>query len=320
MAAKTKQQKNREKQTAKMDSALHDMTEQVIEAIESDPGNWTKPWTATLANGLPINVATKKRYSGGNIFWLAVVGQSRGYSTNVWGTYKQWASVGGQVRKGEGSTLGMFYKMIHITEEEDGEKKTKRVPILKSFPLFNADQVEGGTDIVATRFPQPKQGTVDVIEHAEEFFASIGSDVRFGGDRAFFSPSLDFIQVPERDTFRSSEDFYATLGHEHIHWTGGPDRLDRTKGKHFGDDLYAREELVAELGSAFLNSYLGLSGPTGCGHVAYLASWLRVLKAEPRALWSAVGDAAKALDFLTEAAGENGFEREDEDAQELQTV
>ena len=317
--AKRNSKKSREATQAKMDAALAAMTAQVIEAIENDPGNWTKPWADTLAGGLPVNVATKKRYNGGNIFWLTIVAQGQNFPTNVWGTYKQWASVGGQVRKGEVSTLGMFYKQIFITEEVDGEEKRKRIPVLKSFPLFNAAQVEGADEIVAERFPQPDVGEVSPIDHAEKFFAEVGADVRFGGDRAFyrhtagFDGDVDFIQLPERDTFRSAEDFYGTMGHEHVHWTGYKDRLDRTKGKHFGDEVYAREELVAELGSAFLNGYLGISGPTGCGHAAYLASWLKVLKEEPRALWSAVGDAAKALDFLVHEAGENGDAFDDEE-------
>lgn len=311
--AKRNSKKSREETQAKMDAALADMTAQVIEAIENDPGNWTKPWADTLAGGLPINVATKKRYNGGNIFWLTIVAQSQNFPRNVWGTYKQWKSVGGQVRRGEASTLGMFYKQISITEEVDGVEKHKRIPILRSFPLFNAAQVEGAEDIIAERFPQPEVGEVSPIEHAEKFFAEVGADVRFGGDSAFYTRDLDFIQLPERDSFRSAEDFYATMGHEHTHWTGAPDRLDRTKGKHFGDEVYAREELVAELGSAFLNGYLGISGPTGCSHVSYLASWLKVLKEEPRALWSAVGDAAKALDFLVHEAGENGEAFDDEE-------
>lgn len=315
MAAKKNFKKSREAAQAKIDSALADMTQQVIDSIESDPGNWTKPWVSSLSNGLPINVATKNRYSGGNVFWLTIVSVSRGYSTNVWGTYKQWASVGGQVRKGSVSTLGMFYKPIRITEKKNGEEVEKTIPLLKSFPLFNADQVEGGVEIARERFNVEDREGVDPIEHAEEFFTNVGADLRFGGDQAFYAhgAGADYIQVPVRDDFLSSEAFYATLAHEHTHWTGGPARLNRTKGKHFGDEVYAREELVAELGSAFLLGYLGIDTEAkGCGNAAYLASWLKVLKSEPKALWSVAGDAAKALDFLVHEAGENGVE-DDED-------
>ena len=301
----------REKAQAKVDNTLEQITQQVIEAIENDPGNWTKPW-ADSNIGLPVNASTKKRYSGGNMFWLTLVGQARGYSTNVWATYKQWASVGGQVRRGESSTVGLFYKQIVITEEDDsGEKKTKRIPILRSFLLFNADQVEGGADIVRKRFEVEDPEEVEPIDAAEEFFSTVGADLRFGGDRAFYRHANefgdgDFIQLPERDYFRSAEDFYATMGHEHVHWTGAEHRLSRTKGKHFGDEVYAREELVAELGSAILNAYLGISGPTTCGHAPYIASWLKVLKEQPKALWSVLGDASKAVDFLIHEAGQNG--------------
>lgn len=310
MATKTKRsRKSKQTMKDKTNAALAELTEKVVEAIEADPGNWTKPWRETLAGGLPVNALTKRRYSGGNLFWLTLIAQSQGYSTNAWGTYKQWKQLGCQVRKGEKSTLGMFYKRLTITEtQEDGEDRTKTIPMLRGFYLFNAEQVEGGLEKVAERFGSEDPSTVDPIEHAEEFFTSISADLRFGGDRAFYRHDApnDFIQVPERDAFVSSEAFYATLAHEHVHWSGHPSRLDRTKGKHFGDETYAREELVAELGSAFVLGHLGIdTDAEGCGNASYLASWLKVLKSEPRALWSVMGDAARALDHLVEQAGES---------------
>lgn len=318
----TKKNRSRKPKTTmkdKTDAALRELTEKVIEAIEANPGNWTKPWRETLASGLPTNALTKRRYSGGNLFWLTLTTQGRGYSTNFWATYKQWSELGCQVRKGETSTLGMFYKRLTITEEVDGQDKTKTIPLLRGFYLFNADQVEGGVEKVAERFGADEDPSeVDIIDHAEEFFTAIGAELRHGGDRAFFVPALDYIQVPVRDSFVTSEAYYATLAHEHVHWSGHPSRLDRTKGKHFGDETYAREELVAELGSAFVLGYLGIdTDAEGCGNAAYLASWLKVLKEEPRALWSVMGDAARALDLLVHEAGENGATLEDEDKMEV---
>jgi antirestriction protein ArdC len=301
----------------KIDAALAELTERVITAIEEDPGNWTKPWRDMMASGLPTNVLTRKRYSGGNLFWLSVVSDQNGW-TNYWGTYKQWKQLGGQVRKGESGTLAMFYKPVTITKDEDGETVEKTVPFLRGFYLFNATQVEGGMDIVAERMRIDgwDRDTVDPIDHAEKFFAVIGADVRFGGNRAFYNHDRDFIQLPERDQFVSSEAFYAATAHEHTHWTGSPDRLNRTKGKHFGDELYAREELVAQLGAAFVLAYLDIdTDAEGCQVESYLASWLKTLKEQPRALWSVLGDASKALNLLTELAGENGYER-DEDGDE----
>lgn len=305
----------------KTNAALTELTEKVIAAIEADPGNWTKPWRETLAGGLPVNALTKRRYSGGNLFWLTLAAQGRGYSTNVWATYKQWKQLGCQVRRGETSTLGMFYKRLTITEKQDnGDEREKTIPLLRGFYLFNAEQVEGGLEKVAERFGSDDETTIDIIDHAEEFFDTIGADLRFGGDRAFYRHDApnDYIQVPERDAFVTSEAFYATLAHEHVHWTGHPSRLDRTKGKHFGDETYAREELVAELGSAFVLGYLGIdTDAEGCGNAAYLASWLKTLKSEPRALWSVMSDAARALDFLVHEAGENGATLETEEAMEV---
>lgn len=298
----------------KIDAALAELTQTVIDAIEQNPGDWTKPWRETLAAGLPVNALTKRRYSGGNLFWLSLVAHGRGYSTNVWATYKQWQQLGCQVSKGEVSTLGMFYKRITVTDRDNDDLR-KTIPMLRSFYLFNADQVEGGTALVADRFGDGDRDHVEVIEHAEEFFTAIGADLRFGGDRAFYRHDApnDYIRVPDRDSFVSPEAFYATLAHEHVHWTGHPDRLARTKGKHFGDETYAREELVAELGATFVLSYLGINtAAEGCGNAAYLASWLKVLKAEPKALWSVIGDASRALDLLVHEAGENGETLEDE--------
>lgn len=292
----------------KVDAALADLTAEVIANIENDPGNWTQPWKDALGNGFPINVLTRKRYQGGNVMVLSVTAMLNGWPQNVWGTYKQWQGLEGQVKKGEKGTLGLFWKIVEKEDKETGETRT--FPILNGFWLFNVSQVEGGEQITKDRFGDGLNGDVEPITRAEEFFAEVGADVTHAlQDQAFYSPTRDTITLPLREQFDDANRYYATLAHEHVHWTGHSTRCNRQldKSSRFGDDPYAKEELVAELGAVFVGGYLGLDvEPLTHSGAQYLQHWLKVLKEDSKVLWNVLSLAGKAFEWLVEEAGENG--------------
>lgn len=297
--ARTKSKKS------KADEAVEALVNRVISAIENDPGSWTKPWVDGLAGGIPINVSSKDRYRGTNVFVLALAG----FGSPVWGTYKQWADLGAQVKKGSTSTVGVFWKILKKEEKgADGSSEEVKIPFLRHFNLFNLEQVDVPADSLAAKRVKELVGTeertVDRIDHAQEFFAAVGADVREleGNSSAYFSPTSDFISIPGINQFKDAESYYATLGHEHIHWTGHKDRLDRIVSTTFGSEDYAGEELIAELGSALLCAHLGLSAEPRPDHAQYLASWLKVLKETPKVLLKSATKASAALEFLIEAA------------------
>ncbi len=177
-------------------------------------------------------------------------------------------------------------------------EREKVIPFLKSYVVFNAEQIEG----LPARYlgtVAPMVSALERIAHAEAFFAATGSDVRHGGGQAYYGSAVDYVQMPPFEAFRDAESYYATLAHEHIHWTRHPSRLDRDFGRtRFGDEGYAREELVAELGSAFLCADLALAAEPRPDHAAYIASWLKVLKDDKRFIVSAAAHAQRAADFL----------------------
>jgi len=183
-------------------------------------------------------------------------------------------------------------------EQDDGTEEERSFRFMKAYTVFNVDQVEGLPDHYYVK-PEPVIDPAQRDESAERFFAATGADVRHGGNRAYYSGGSDHVQMPVFECFRSPEAYYATLAHELTHWTKHPKRLDREFGrKKWGDEGYAREELVAELGAAFLCADLGLTPEAGTDHAAYIQSWLKVLKNDKRAVFSAAAYAQKAADFL----------------------
>lgn len=275
--------------------ALDSLVAKLIDAMESDPGSWTQPWRRAL----PANAVTGRRYSGSNILLLGWTAGEQDYASSRWATYKQWAEAGCHVRKGEKSSVVVFYKSLEIPDPSAQDPEaTKRIPLLRYSSVFAAEQVEGEH---AAKLCAPAQA-FDAEEHAERFFADVGAVVRHGGDSAYYSKQTDAITLPPRGAFDSSGAYYSVVAHEHTHWTGGPARLNRIAHKRFGDDEYAREELVAELGSVFVMSHLGLAHEPDRRQAAYLAHWSAHLRSRPRDLWSVVGDASAALDHLVQPA------------------
>ena len=273
-----------------------EVTNALVASIENNPGDPIMPWHRGGASEVPRNINSGQEYQGVNILNLWVMGQLAGYSSNMWGTYKQWRETGAHVRKGEKASVVIFYKQI-TKEAEDGEDETYRV--LKWFSVFNATQVEGWEP------PElPPADPFDQIEAVEWAVSATGAKIREGGERAFYTPATDVVQMPDRARFFDTptgtreENFYAVLWHELTHWTGHPTRCDRDLRNRFGSEAYAMEELVAELGAAFCCARLGISPSPREDHAQYLANWLKVLKSDKKAIFTAAAKAQAAVDYL----------------------
>jgi antirestriction protein ArdC len=281
------------------------VTDAIIHAIENgNVGTWRMPWhTSGRYAFSPINVVSKKAYRGINTLCLWAAAQAKGYESGEWGTYKQFQERGAQVQRGEKSTTVCFWKWSNTTTEtQDGEetKNGSRLLFTKGYSVFNAAQVDGYTPKAEPEVPMP-----DRIERAEQFFRTIGADLRHGGNRAFYSVDGDYIQMPPFGAFTENVSFYSTLAHEHTHWTAKDNRCDRVLGKRFGDMAYAAEELVAELGAAFVLAQLGLSTQPREDHSQYIDNWLKVLKADSKAIFTAASKAQQATDWLVARAGDS---------------
>ena len=277
--------------------ALEALTAKLIDAMEGDPGRWTKPWTA---GALPANGVTGRRYNGTNVLLLSLTAGERGYASNRWATFNQWKGAGCSVRKGERSSVIVFYKTLRVPDETSSDPDaTKRIPMLRYSSVFAAEQVDGEH---AERVRAPAGPGPDPDERADAWFAAIGAEVRYGGDSAHWTPGSDVITLPPREVFTSADGYYSTVAHEYAHWTGHASRLDRDRHRTFGDATYAREELIAELGSVFTMAHLGLAHEPSPDAAAYLKHWAGHLRAKPRDLWSVVGEASAALDHLIERA------------------
>lgn len=297
----------RKNRSAKANHDRHDVHQQVtdtiIAAIEAGAGTWQMPWHRT-GEGLnrPINIDTSKAYRGANILNLWVSGEIKGYSSGVWGTYRQWQNRDCQVRKGEKGSLVVFYKQLEYEDRDDetGMISTETRLMARASTVFNAQQVDG---YEPEPLPLP-ENPVTPIEQAEACVTAARAVIRHGGDRAFYNTAQDFIKMPERERFLGTETsspteaYYGTLLHELIHFSGASNRLNREFGARFGDQAYAMEELVAELGAAFLCADLGIAPAPRPDHAAYLDGWLKTLKADKKAIFTAASQASKAAEFL----------------------
>lgn len=277
-------------------SLYDEVTAQIIAQLEEGFFPWVRPWSGGNAvTGLPRNAISGRHYSGINILilWGAVI--DGGYPSQDWLTFRQALAAGGCVRKGEkGRTV--FYA-DRFTPDDDGQgqgDKPRSIPFLKRFTVFNAAQCDGLPErLTAEPAPLPER---ELHEQAEGLIAATGADFRTGGTKAFYNPSGDFVQVPPQPAFTHQIDYYRTALHELGHWTGHRSRLDRDQSGGFGCAKYAREELCAELASAFLCAALGIV-PT-VRHADYLGSWLAVLRQDNRAIFKAASAASKAADYL----------------------
>lgn len=274
------------------------ITDHIVAAIEAGAGKAELPWHRPgVAASMPVNVSSSKPYNGINVLMLWAASEAGRYSSGTWGTYKQWQDKGAQVRKGEKSTAIVFYKELPVSEKSQGsdEDEEEKYFVARSFRVFNADQVDGWKEPAL-----PEKSLVERIEETDAFVAATGADIRHGGARAYFRPGTDFIQMPDEERFTGTatstptEGYYSTLLHELTHWTGHESRLARDMSGRFGKESYAMEELVAELGAAFLCAELQISPQPRPDHAAYIASWLKVLKEDKRAIFSAASKASQA--------------------------
>lgn len=278
------------------------ITDQIVAELEKGVRPWLKPWNADHAAGRitrPLR-ANGIPYRGINVLMLWAAASECGYVAPLWLTYKQAQDLGGQVRKGEKGSLVVYANTITKTEQDEatGDEVEREIPFMKGYTVFNAEQVDGlPAHFYAVQ--QPALDPVARIEKAEAFFAATGADISESGNRACYNVTTDRVQMPPFVTFREPEAFYATLAHEMTHWTRHPKRLDRDFGrKRFGDEGYAMEELVAELGAAFVCADLALMPAPREEHAAYIGSWLKVLKDDKRAIFSAAAHAQRAADYL----------------------
>lgn len=279
------------------------ITDKIVAELEKGERPWMQPWNAEHAagkitrplrhNGLP--------YSGINVLMLWMEAVERGYGAPLWMTFRQAQELGGHVRKGEKGSLVVYANTIIKTEQdkETGEDIEHKIPFMKGYTVFNVEQIDDLPAHYYAKAQVPQLDPEQRLDRVEQFFRNTGAAVRHGGNRAFYAIGPDHVQMPPFEFFKDRESYYATLGHECTHWTRHPSRLDRDFGrKKWGDEGYAMEELVAELGSAFLSADLGLTPEVREDHAAYIASWLKVLKEDKRAIFSAAAHAQRAAEFL----------------------
>lgn len=287
--------------TAQKPDVYARVTSAIINAIESNIGQYRMPWTVRQDKGFsPLSVGSAKPYRGINTLVLWAESQSKGYTSALWGTYQQWQSIGGQVRKGEKGSPVVYWGSYEKQSSEDQDERSNRGLFAKGYTVFNIEQVDGCK--LPKRF-EPKLSHNERIGHAEAFFASVGVNIREGGNRAFYNPATpEAVYMPAFGQFSERISYYSVLAHETSHWTSHMSRCNRELGKRFGDDAYAVEELIAELGSAYTMARLELDLTPRLDHAQYIASWLKVLKADKRAVFTAASKAQQAADFMVQMA------------------
>ena len=277
------------------------VTDKIVADLEKGELSWLKPWSADNMDGRIVKPLRHNGmpYNGINVLMLWGAAIEGGYCSPFWMTFKQAKEFGAHVKKGERGSLVVYANSITKTEEQDdGSEEERTIPFMKGYSVFNVEQIEGLPEHFYAK-PEPVIDGAERIQHAEAFFAATGADIRHGGNSAHYSGGSDHVQMPLFESFRSPEAYYATLAHELTHWTKHDSRLARDFGrKRWGDEGYAKEELVAELGAAFLCADLALTPEPGEDHAAYIQSWLKVLKNDKRAIFAAAAHAQRAADYL----------------------
>ena len=278
-----------------------EVTARILAELEAGTAPWVKPWSATPGQNMPCNAISNRPYSGCNVLllWMA---RGAGFATPRFLTYKQAQAAGGNVRAGEKGHRVFFVKpyIAKGTDKVTGEETEQRGAIMKAYTVFNVAQCDGLPDSIIT-------GPGIVVRNADqrhalcdEFLAHTGATIREGSGEAYFAPGHDYISLPAFAAFKSGANFYATAFHEITHWTGHKSRLDRNLSTRFGDNAYAAEELVAELGAAFLCAEFSIDGDIR--HASYIAAWIKLLKSDPRAFFTAASKAQQAADYLRKLA------------------
>ena len=283
-------------------TVVHDLyaetTARIVAALEQGAPPWVRCWSQDV-DTMPMNATSRRFYRGINALLLGIETSTHGYPLNRWLTYRQASELGGQVRRGERGTTVVLWRLRKVSavadvypEPEAPDLHERVIPLLRAFSLFNLAQVDG----VPVELQAVEPHTWEPEARAEELLLMSGATIRHGGSRAFFRPGDDEIHLPPPRVFPDAGRYYATALHELTHWTSPPGRCNRQLGQRFGDDAYAIEELIAEMGSAFLCAHCRIDGELH--HAGYLASWLKVLRQDKRAIFVAATRAQQASDFL----------------------
>jgi len=284
----------------KTQDKFNELTAKLIATIENgETGEWLKPFKS---GGLPKNYSTQKPYRGANVLFLWMMAQERGYKTNQWLTFNQVSAMGGHVLKGELATPVFFFKFMDVKEEDEmGEMTQKYIPLFKTYNVFNVDQtsLELSTDKENTTIPE-----------IEEFIAATGASIA-PAQSAFFSPEMDAIGMPDMSLFASEAYYYSVLLHELSHWSGYETRLNRANHIKKYDDVYAFEELIAELSSAFLCAKNSIS-MDNTAHAEYMSHWVKMLKEKPYILFSVSTHASKSAAYISHLANKNTQEQKED--------
>lgn len=311
------------KSTAPERDVYQEVTDKIVAAIEAGGlGKWQMPWhkvtgsSALGAGSMPVNTDGRP-YSGINVPLLWIAAASKGYDSNVWGTYKAFEGKGAQVRKGEKATSIVFMSKFS-PKPKAGQKPEDVKPILfaRFYTVFNVSQVDGYKGATVTEPAGLPPAGPERVAYVDSYFSAIGIDTRHGGNRAYYMPAIDSVQMPHLAQFKDSTGYYSTLAHEYTHATGHKARLDRNLSGRFGSESYAAEELIAELGAAFTCAMLGLDNEPRPDHAQYLQNWLNVLKADKKAIFTAASMAQKACKWLAEAAGSGAADIGEEEESE----
>jgi antirestriction protein ArdC len=293
------------------------VTDRIVSLMQTHGANWVNPFKKTGKAYRPMNPTTGKAYQGMNQFLLATTE----FALPMWAGFGQWKDKGCMVKRGSKSTMIVYWNILERITTVNGVAKLTKRPLLRYLNVFNIDQVEGAyADSLRASWtvvePTPAE-TVATLEIADAFFASVGAEVRHSNnDRAYYSPALDHIHMPNKTLFSATptssatEAYYGTLAHELTHWTGHESRLAREFSGRFGSEAYAFEELVAELGSAMLSAQLGISVEPRADHAQYLNNWIKVLKGDNAAIIKAATLAKQAAAYLSKASEEEATEEE----------
>lgn len=284
------------------------ITNQIVSHLERGVRPWVKPWNAEHAAGRITRPLRQngKPYSGINVLSLWASAMAQNFAAPIWMTFKQATEFDGHIRKGEKGSLVVYADSItrKETDEKTGDEVEHEIPFLKGYTVFNVEQIDGLPAVYYAK-AAPQLDPVARIEHAEKFFAALGATIGHGENRAYYSVTNDIIQMPPFVSFQDADSYYATLAHECTHWTGSANRLNRDFGGHrFGSEAYAIEELVAELGAAFLCADLEFSLEPREDHASYIATWLEVLAQDNRALFTAAAHAQRAAEYINNTVAE----------------
>ena len=273
------------------------ITAEIVAAIEAGASDYSMPWHHDgSATARPMNVVSGKAYRGVNVLALWVAARGGGYPTGLWGTYRQWQDLGAQVRKGERSTSVIFWKQIGSAisdEDEDGNHEDRRRFFARGYSVFNQAQVDGYITKPAARLSE-----VERIGRAEAFYANLGITTVYSGDEACYLPTKDTVYMPPFAFFHDAAAHYSTLYHEGIHATSAEHRCDRELSGRFGSEAYAMEECIADCGAAMILADLGIAAHPRPDHAAYIASWLKVLRNDTSAIFTAASKAQVAADWM----------------------